>query len=159
MALSSLPIVLVLAAVATLVIVRQFQDRPLRLWLLLGVPAALVLLGGRPLFTSRESTASDIVLTFDVALALVFGIWRGWSFRVWRDQHGEPRRQGTRLTLALWLSSILARGALTAVGRAAGAGKNASYQALPFMLGATLLAQSAVILWRAAQLAPATAET
>lgn len=159
MALSSLPVVLLLAAVAALVIVRQFQDRPLRVWLLLGVPAGLLLLGGRPIVNARESTSAHVVLAIDVALALGFGVWRGWSFRIWRGQDGEPRRQGTRLTFALWLASILARGGLTALDRTTGAEKSASYQQLPFMLGATLLAQSAVILWRASQLATAAAES
>jgi hypothetical protein len=159
MALSSLPIIALLVVGAALVIVRQFQNRPLRAPLLLGAPVGLLILGLRPLSSLHRSASLDALLVVNVAFALALGVWRGLSFRVWAAPDGERRRQGTRLTFVLWVASILARGGLTVMGRVAGAGKGASYQELPFMLGATLLAQAAVILWRARQLATSPAAT
>lgn len=159
MALSSLPIIALLVVVAALVIVRQFQNRPLRAPLLLGAPVGLLILGFRPLSSLPRSASLDALLVVNLAFALVLGVWRGLSFRVWVAPNGERRRQGARLTFVLWIASILIRGGLTVMGRVAGAGKSASYQELPFMLGATLLAQAGVILWRASQLAASPAAT
>jgi hypothetical protein len=153
MELSSLSFVVLLAAVAVLVIVRQFQDRPIRALILLGAPVGLIALGSKALTSESRTGAVLALLVVDLALALGFGVWRGTSFRVWIAPDGQARRQGTRLTLVLWLISIAARGGMTAAGRLAGSSRNAAYQELPVALGLTLLAQAIVILWRASQLA------
>ena len=76
MELSSLPFVALLAAVAVLVIVRQFQDRPIRALILLGAPVGLIALGSKALTSESRTGAVVALLVLDLALALCFGIWR-----------------------------------------------------------------------------------
>lgn len=155
MALSSVPIVMLLVAVAIIIIVRQFQARPLRLLLLLGVPLGLIGLGSRALVNERFTSAAVALLAVDMILALGFGIWRGMSFRVWLTVDGQSLRQGTRLTLLLWVVSIALRGITTVAGRQIAGSRNVSFQTLPALLGLTLLAQGIVVLWRVYRLVPA----
>ena len=76
---------LIWIAVALLIFVRQFQPQPLRrrALLLLG-PAVLGFVGlqGLAHLTTLEA---DAFFALNAAVAVAFGVWRGTTFRVWKQ--------------------------------------------------------------------------
>jgi hypothetical protein len=99
--------IVVYAAVILLLIGRQFvpqQVKEGRFWI-----APVIMIGyGLYLFVqSPPASAVDVALIAgNVAVAAVLGFARGWTVRVWRDAQGFLMRQGTILTVALWVLSF-----------------------------------------------------
>lgn len=88
---------------------RQTQKRPVREDRKPTVLLILLVLGVLQLssfFKSASSTALVIgLLVGNLVLAAGFGVVRGYTVRLWR-QDGQLFRQGTWLTIVLWLAGI-----------------------------------------------------
>lgn len=138
---------LIWIAVALLIFVRQFQPQPLRSRALLLGPAVLGFVGlqGLAHLTTLEA---DAFFALNAAVAVAFGVWRGTTFRVWK-QNARPWLQGTLWTLVLWVVSIAVRVALMGVGRAAGLTNAGALAQLALLLAITFAAQNAVLWMRA----------
>lgn len=91
-----------------------------------------------------ESAAAYAAFGVSVVAALVFGLARGWSMRVWQVQ-GIPWRKGTMVTAALWGISLLARIAIGVGAQRAGVAASVTTGEFPVFLAVTLAAQNAVI--------------
>ncbi|MDQ2743107.1 MAG: hypothetical protein M3Z66_12545 [Chloroflexota bacterium] len=139
--------ILIGVAVAVFFIASQFQARRLTARALLIVPLVLAYFG-LPGVEHLSSLDTIGFFALNVVLALGFGLWRGFSFRVWRDG-GPAWRQGTAFTLALWGASIAARLILLAAGHLVGLSGGAAMADLPFIFAITLGAQNLVIWLRA----------
>src|SRR5215831_19067191 len=98
------------AAIAVLLIVRQFMPAPIRpTWLLL-VPAVIGYFGVRSVVRTPPETALAITFfVINVVAGVVLGLARGASTRVWQASDGVWMRSGTLLTLVLWIASIAVR--------------------------------------------------
>lgn len=70
--------------------------------------------------------------------------------KVWQDERGARWRRGTPLTLGAWVLSVAVRVGLIAIGY--WAGMKSETGGLLLFLGLTLLAQNAVVAWRAQRL-------
>jgi hypothetical protein len=134
---------LVWIAVAILVFVRQFQPHPLKSRFLVIGPAILAFFGLQGL-THLDSVEAAAFFALNTAVAVIFGIWRGYTFRVWA-QNGEPWLQGTFAKLTLWVAAVAVRVVLMGVGHAAGLTSAGTVAQLALLLGITFAAQNAVI--------------
>ena len=115
------------------------------------LPAILAAMGISNL--SRQPTtasATIAVLVANVAIAIMLGLWRGTSIRVWRDDTDTILRQATLFTLALWLVAIALRALTAVVGHISGSASSVSVGEIPLFLGITFAAQNLVI-WSRAQ--------
>lgn len=98
---------LLAAALIVFFIVRQFSTRRLfSAWNLIS-PVALLYFGVQGL--DQLDSTRWLVLGFGLTLAIVFGILRGITFRVWVDAKGQVLMRGTPLTLVLWIATIAAK--------------------------------------------------
>lgn len=134
---------LIWIAVAILVFVRQFQPHPLQSRFLVIGPAILAFVGLQGL-TYLDSVEAAAFFSLNAAVAVAFGVWRGYTFRVWA-QNGEPWLQGTLATLMLWIAAVAVRVVLMGVGHAAGLSAAGTVAQLSLLLGITFAAQNAVI--------------
>jgi hypothetical protein len=148
-----LPAVIIGVVVVGFIIYRQLERREIEGRRLVVLPLALALLGIFNL--DKEPPASGAAVTALVASmtsAVVFGLARGVSTRVWQDPDGLMR-QGTSITLGLWIISIALRIGIGAVAHRAGVSQSVTFGELPLFLGVTLAAQNVVIWMRAQALA------
>jgi hypothetical protein len=114
------------------------------------LPLVLAVLGLNNLINQPPRMSAAITsLVASLAIAVVFGLARGLSMRVWEDA-GSVMRQGTPLTAALWIIAILLRIGIGAIARRAGVAQSVTFGELPLFLGVTLAAQNLVI-WKRAQ--------
>lgn len=105
--------VLVGLAVLALICVRQLRRRPVADagW---RVPVVLAVVGGyetlRALDAAEPSHRVPVLALVVLVGGLVVGAGlaavRGWQMRVWRDDDGVVVRQGTALTIVLWLVAV-----------------------------------------------------
>lgn len=149
------PLALLIIAAVLLVIVRQFQPRPIRPLGLIAIPAVLLLLGLRGHYTGSLAVVAA-VLAADLLLSVVLGYVRGESERVWRAADGAAYRRGTRTTAALWGVSIAARVAASLAASPLGV-HAARANELSLLLGASFASQHVVIARRAGLLGRAPA--
>jgi hypothetical protein len=156
MAMSSTQVVDVVVAIALVawIVVRQVQPRPVNVRQLLILPAILIVIGASEVSKAAPSghslTSTDVTwLAVDLAVAVISGLARAATIRLF-EQDGELWRQGTRVTVALWLASIAARVVIALLGSHHGAGKVLD-DGLLLSFGVSLIVQSAVILWRGQQ--------
>lgn len=104
---SSPGMIAVYAAVIILLIGRQFVPRQVRegrFWI-----APVIMIGyGLYLFVqSPPSNPMEVALIVaNVVIGAVLGFGRGWTVRVWRNAQGILMRQGTIVTVALWVLSF-----------------------------------------------------
>lgn len=146
---------LAIAALAVWVLTRQLQARPVVVRKLFVLPVILVVLGIGSLnsavsksgahFTSNDATW----LAIDLAATIVFGIVRGASIRLF-PQDGVLWRRGTWVTLAGWVLSFGARGAIGVLASDHGA-KVVGSSALVLSFGVSLAVQGAVVYLRGLQ--------
>ena len=146
------PLALLIIAAVLLVIVRQFQPRPIRPLGLIAIPAVLLLLGH---YTGSLAVVVAL-LAADLVLSVVLGYVRGESERVWRAADGAAYRRGTRTTAALWGVSIAARVAASLAASPLGV-HAARANDLSLLLGASFASQHVVIARRAGLLGRAPA--
>lgn len=157
--MGGVPTILVIAAVAALVIVRQFSARKVaadrRSWWVL--PAVLVYVSvsksGGALLDHSHPAASAVLLGAGVAAGLVTGAGTAWTMRLWTDQDGVVWSKGRGVTAAVWAAGIAVRLGLLGIGALLGVHLNS--QATTLTVAALLLAQSGALAWRAGLLTPA----
>jgi hypothetical protein len=134
--------------VLALLLYRQLRVRAVQSTLVL--PGVLALLGlfdlsnyvnHHPLSTTAIATLLFSLLVFAIGL----GVARAWTVRLWMAG-GQAMRQGTWLTVVLWLAAVglhLAVDSTSKVGAAS----------LIFYLGLSLGAQQLAVRWRARHMA------
>lgn len=150
MNLQYLPTVVIGAALVLFIIYRQLGRRPVEGRQLAVVPLVLAVLGLYNLNKQPPATSAAVAaLVASLAGAVVFGLARGRSMRVWQEA-GSVLRQGAPLTAVLWIVSIALRIAIGAVAHRSGVAQSVTVGELPLFLGVTLAAQNLVI-WTRAQ--------
>jgi hypothetical protein len=144
-----LPTVVVGAALVLFIIYRQLIRRPIEARQLVVLPVVLAALGLINLnHEPPTASAAVVALVASLVSAVVFGLARGFSTRVWQDA-GGVLRQGTPVTLALWIVGIALRIGIGALAHRAGVAQSVTVGELPLFLGVTLAAQNLVIWMRA----------
>ncbi|WP_052868886.1 hypothetical protein [Streptomyces niger] len=151
--------ILVIAAIAALVIVRQFSARKVagdrrRWWVL---PAVLgyvaISRSGGALLDPEHTVLAAVLLGAGIAAGLVTGAGTAWTMRLWTDANGVVWAKGRGATAAVWAAGIVVRLGLLGIGALLGVHLNG--QATTLTVAALLLAQSGALVWRAGLLAPA----
>lgn len=137
-------------ALVLFIIYRQLVRQPLEGRRLVVLPLVLALLGLYSLSHKPPTTGAAVTaLLVSLASAVVLGLARGASMRVWVEA-GRVLRQGTLLTLALWIISLVVRFGIGALAQRSGVAQSVTVGELPLFLGVTLAAQNGVI-WQRAQ--------
>jgi hypothetical protein len=140
------------AAIALLVIARQFMRRRVRGWMLIGVPL-LMLWGAYSTLKNTDPVATwddAVFATVGLALAVVLGVLRGSFVRLWRDAEGQIWARGSAALLALWVASIGVRTGLAVAASYFGVPAAASAGESMLFAAATIGAQN-VVMWVRAQ--------
>jgi len=141
------------AALAVLVIVRQFTPRAIRPAVMFGLPLVAGYLGVQQLLGAPPAGPVAVaLLVVNLGLGAAMGLVRGVTVRVWQDPAQGWMMQGTLLTLAAWLVSIGLRLGLGFADHAA-----FSSSGIGLLLAVTFGAQSLVVWARTAGVLPATA--
>jgi hypothetical protein len=144
---NSLETALIGLAILVFFIVRQFRTRRIASIFNLLVPIALLYFGAQGL--SQLDTVGWLLLGLSLSLAVVFGVARGMTFRVWTGPQGEALMRGTALTLVLWLATIGIKVGLSLLEAHFGFGSVASSSAETMLPGAlTIAAQMLVVYLR-----------
>ncbi|WP_333737090.1 DUF1453 domain-containing protein [Streptomyces sp. IBSBF 2806] len=156
--MSGLVDALVIMAVITLVIVRQFRasriDTDRRWWILPGILAVLALREPHLLDAHHPATAA-LVLGAEVTVGLAMGAAWAWTTRIWVEPDGAVWSKSTKASVAVWAVGIGLRLGLFGVGTLLGVHQDSS--ALLLALAATLLVRSGLLVWRTQSLHPAPA--
>ncbi|MEU0116653.1 DUF1453 domain-containing protein [Streptomyces bobili] len=155
---------LLIAAVATLAIVRQFRavrvDADRRWWVLPGI-LAFVALREPHLLGADQHTASAAILAADLLVGLAVGTGWAWTTRIWVETDGAVWTKSTKASVVVWTAGVGLRAGLFACGGMVGVHQGSS--ALVLALAATLLVRSGILTWRVKSLhrtpAPASALT
>ncbi|MET9825319.1 MULTISPECIES: DUF1453 domain-containing protein [unclassified Streptomyces] len=154
--MSGLVDVLVIAAVAALVIVRQFRASRIdtdRRWWVLPAVLAVVALREPGLIDAHHPTASVLLLAAEILVGLATGAGWAWTTRVWVEADGAVWSRGSRASVAVWGVGIALRAGLFGIGALLGLRQDSS--ALLLALAATLLVRSGILAWRAQAQRPA----
>lgn len=140
-------------ALIAFVLYRQMSALPLRARALVLLPTVLGLLGLQQL--SKQSLAGDwgsaALLVVGLVVGLAAGLWRGTTFRVWRDA-GPVMVKGTGMTLVTWAVLIVVRLPFAFLGFTANHSQGLVASELLLALAVTFAAQNAVVLARAKRL-------
>jgi hypothetical protein len=136
------------AALIVLFIARQFSARRVLSLANLIAPAALLYFGAQGIGSLDAS--GWVLLGISMSLAFALGAARGVTVRVWTNPNGDAMMQGTGVTLALWIATIVIKVALTVVESKLGFGAvyGSTVQAL-LPGAATIAAQLLVVYLRA----------
>ncbi|MFJ4694157.1 DUF1453 domain-containing protein [Streptomyces sp. NPDC088766] len=144
------------AAVAAVVIVRQFRagrvDRHRRWWVLPGI-LAVVALREPDLLDARHHAASAAILAGELLVGLAVGAGWAWTTRIWLEADGLVRSRSTKASAAVWAVGTGLRTGLFACGVMVGIHQGGS--ALLLALATTLLVRSGILTWRVRSLEPA----
>jgi hypothetical protein len=133
---------LIWAAVAVVVIGRQFVPRAIRPAALVVLPLVLGAVGLQAVVEAPpQNLLAFAIFAVDAVAGVGLGLARGASVRVWRTADGVWMRQGTPLTLGLWVASIAIRVGLAAIDRTA-----VPLNEITFFLALTFAAQN-LVLW------------
>ncbi|MFH9862472.1 DUF1453 domain-containing protein [Streptomyces sp. NPDC017202] len=149
---------LLIAAVAVVVIVRQFRagrvegDR--RWWVLPGI-LAVAALREPDLLDARHHTASAAILAGELLVGLAMGAGWAWTTRIWVEADGAVWSRSIRVSAAVRAVGIGLRVAPFACGAMVGVPQGGS--ALLLALATTLLVRSGILTWRVRFLEPAPA--
>ena len=82
-----------------------------------------------------------------LSLALVFGLARGLVTEVWKEADGTVLRRGGLIVGALWLLTLVCRGAIAWIAHQKGVPETVTLVWLEFAV--TILAQNAIVMARA----------
>ncbi|MFF3515589.1 DUF1453 domain-containing protein [Streptomyces sp. NPDC002573] len=148
--MSGLVNALVIAAVAALVISRQFRARRIdadRRWWLLPVILAAVALRGSGLLDAHHHTESAVLLGIELIIGLATGAGWAWTTRMWAEADRVVWSKSTKASVAVWTLGIALRAGLFALGASLGVHQDSS--ALLLALSVTLLVRSGILVWRA----------
>jgi len=143
---------LLVVALVGFVLYRQLQTRQISADKAYILPAVMVVLGVAQggIYDKGHPTVSVALLIAGVVSAVGLGGVRAGTMKIWRDERGAMWRRGTPLTLGAWGLSVAVRVGLVAIGY--WAGLKSETGGLLLFLGLTLLAQNAVVAWRAQRL-------
>jgi hypothetical protein len=94
--------------VVTVIVISQFTARPVRSLTYLWV-ALLIVRGCVPPGPASTTVAGIAVLLAGLLISVLFGILRGRTMPMWRDDTGRLYRKGGRITLLLWLATLASR--------------------------------------------------
>ncbi|MEU6553246.1 hypothetical protein ABZ915_23630 [Streptomyces sp. NPDC046915] len=134
---------LLIVGITVVVMVSQFSARPVRpvayLWV-----ALLLVRGCLPPGPSRTTSAGVAFLVVGLVVSVVAGVLRGRTMPMWRDTEGRLYRKGGRVTLVLWLATVVVKLGLGAIAEVA-FGEPFNGDALWLGLGVTLGAQHLVM--------------
>ena len=145
----------IIAALVVWVLTRQLRARPVVVRQLFVLPVVLAVVGIGSLNSAASKAGSHFTghdttwLAIDLAATILFGVLRGASVRLY-PQDGVLWRKGTWLTLAGWVLSFAARGAIGVLASDHGAPVVAS-SALVLSFGVSLAVQGVVVYWRGLQ--------
>ncbi|QMU78719.1 DUF1453 family protein [Streptacidiphilus sp. PB12-B1b] len=155
--MSSAANVVLIIAVVGYVVARQFKARQFsgnaRRMLILPAVLAFLALDNHDLLDRHHQTTSAALLVIGVVVEVGMGCVWGFTTRVWRDENGTIWAKGTKATAFAWLGMVLIRVGLIALGSALGVASGEG--AIMLSLAALLLVRSAVVTWRAREIAPA----
>ncbi|GAA0390424.1 hypothetical protein [Streptomyces luteireticuli] len=137
---------LLVLGITALVLVLQFRARRVRAVAFVWV-ALLVVRGLVPPGPARATAAGLAFLALGLAVSAAFGVLRGRAMPLWRDADGTVWRRGDSAVLRLWLLTVVARCAVSAVEYAL---TDEPFNGNAFLLGfgVTLGVQHAVLLFR-----------
>ncbi|MBO7935008.1 DUF1453 family protein [Streptomyces sp. S9] len=156
--MSGLVDALLIAAVAVLVIVRQFRasrvDTDRRWWVLPGV-LAVVALREPGLLGAHHHLASALVLGAELIVGVAMGAGWAWTTRIWVEPDGAMWSKSTKASVIVWITGIGLRVGLFGLAALVGVHQNSS--ALLLALASTLLVRSGILMWRASELHGASA--
>jgi hypothetical protein len=143
---------LLVVALVAFVLYRQLQTRQISAERAYTLPAVMVVIGvvQGGIYDKVHPAVSVAILIAGVVSALGLGAVRATTMKVWRDERGAMWRRGTPLTLGAWVLSVAVRVGLIGIGY--WAGMKTETGGLLLFLGLTLLAQNAVVAWRAQRL-------
>ncbi|MEW2303458.1 DUF1453 domain-containing protein [Streptomyces sp. NPDC006655] len=151
--MSGLVNALLIVAVVVVVIARQFRARPVntgRRWWLLPAVLAVVALRDPGILDAHHRTESALLLGAELLVGLGMGAAWAWTTRIWTEPDGVVWTKSTRAGAMVWLSGVLLRVGLFALGAALGVHQDSS--ALMLGLALLLLVRSGILLWRAQSL-------
>ena len=132
---------LVWVAAAIVVIARQFLPRAVDPRWLLGAPLVMGLFGVQAdLKAPPETALATALFAANLGAAVVLGLARGASSRVWRAAEGTWMQRGTLLTLGLWILSLAVR-----VGLGLAGNLDAELSTVLLFLAVTFGAQNLVV--------------
>jgi hypothetical protein len=117
--MSGLVNALLIAAVAAVVIVRQFRagrvDTDRRWWVLPGILAVLAL-REPDLLDADHHTASVAIVASELLVGLAVGAGWAWTTRIWTEADGAVWSKGTKASVVIWAVGIGTRAGLFAYG-------------------------------------------
>ncbi|MEU5594981.1 hypothetical protein [Streptomyces sp. NPDC020298] len=137
------PNLLLIVGITAVVMVSQFSARPVRPLAYLWV-ALLLARGCVPPGPSRTTAAGVAFLVAGLVVSVAAGVLRGRTMPMWRDASGRLYRKGGRVTLVLWLATVVVKLGLGAIAEVA-FGEPFNDDALWLGLGVTLGAQQLVM--------------
>lgn len=109
-----------------------------------GVVAIVV--GG---FAQPHGATAWALLLVGIALSVAVGLARGFLTRIWTEPDGRVLRQGTVLTVALFLGLVLSKFVLGAIAQADHVNDGAGFGEVMLMI-AVMVAFQAEVVWRRA---------
>jgi hypothetical protein len=145
-------IVLVLVGVAAVgyVLVSRLRGQALNARRMLMLPGVLTVIGLVQVSgLAHKARAADLILlAAGVVLSAVLGVARGTTVAVF-IRSGRPWLRYRPVTIGLWVATFAVRVALTTLAYVFGAAVAASGPAILLSIGATLLGESAMVVYRA----------
>ncbi|MEV4317135.1 hypothetical protein [Actinocrispum sp. NPDC049592] len=142
-----------IAGITAFVVVRQFTVREVNSRMYIWI-ALLIVRGVVPPGPARMTVAGIAFLVAALVISVVFGVLRGTTMPMWRGEAGKVLRRGGRVTLVLWLATILVRLALGGWAQVQ-FGEPFNVDALWLGIGVTLAVQQFVMTRRAGRLSHA----
>jgi hypothetical protein len=137
------------AGVVAVMLISQLTARPVRPLTYLWV-GLLVARGCVPPGPASPTVTGIAVLAAGLVVSVVFGVLRGRTMPMWRDDAGRLYRKGGRVTLLLWLVTFAARLLVGGFG-AAVLGEPVTIDALWLGIGVTFGVQQIVMSHRGRQ--------
>ncbi|WP_030342926.1 hypothetical protein [Streptomyces sp. NRRL S-1022] len=137
---------LVIAAVAAIVIARQFRARAIdtdRRWWLLPVILAAVALREPGVLDAHHRLESAALLAVELLIGLATGVGWGWTTRIWTAPDGVLWTRSTKASIAVWAVGLALRAGVFALGSALGLHQDSS--ALMLGLAGTLLVRGVIL--------------
>jgi hypothetical protein len=101
-------------------------------------------------FVAPHSPAAAILLVASVALSLVVGVARGRLTRVWAETDGRIMRQGTTLTVGLFIAMIVVKFGMGAYASIAHIDQSGGFGEIMLMMAVMVAVQAEMIKNRAA---------
>lgn len=129
--------------VVTVIVISQFTARPVRPLTYLWV-ALLIARGCVPPGPATATAGGIAVLIAGLVVSVFFGVLRGRTMPMWRDDSGRLYRKGGRVTLLLWLATLATRLLLGGFAQVA-LGEPFNLNALWLGIGVTFGAQQIVM--------------